>query len=329
MDEVRRRDLQINALTRTNAKVVCPAASASKIAERTGVPRASVDTKSAVKDTIVPTMTAEKAIPPPKSLPPPGPRSHICKCWTIGLKKCLSPRQFGAYPPTLPRIARSCGAGPLVVSAPEKSKGRRWRSRCIMAIFRTAWTSARSSRSTARRWDSTRIATGSASCSSRAETGTLIWSRSRAARRRHHASPPCSPTPGTLKLFHFGRFDIAVLLHAFGSLATPVYCTKIASKLGAHLHRQAWAEESLRGNSSASTSPSSRQSSDWGPETLTEAQLEYAASDVLHLHSLREVFDARLARKGDATSQKPHFAFLPTRARSILADGPIPIFFSH
>jgi len=134
--------------------------------------------------------------------------------------------------------------------------------------------------------------------------------------------------PGTLKLFHFGRFDIAVLLHAFGSLATPVYCTKIASKL-VRTYTDRHGLKNLCEEMLGIDISKQQQSSDWGAETLTEAQLEYAASDVLHLHSLREVFDARLAREGRRDLAEAAFAFLPTRARLDLGGWPDTDIFSH
>jgi len=134
--------------------------------------------------------------------------------------------------------------------------------------------------------------------------------------------------PGTLKLFHFGRFDIAVLFHAFGSLATPVYCTKIASKL-VRTYTDRHGLKNLCEEMLGIDISKQQQSSDWGAETLTEAQLEYAASDVLYLHSLREVFDARLAREGRRDLAEAAFAFLPTRARLDLGGWPDTDIFSH
>ena len=134
--------------------------------------------------------------------------------------------------------------------------------------------------------------------------------------------------PGTLKLFHFGRFDIAVLFHAFGTLAAPVYCTKIASKL-VRTYTDRHGLKNLCDEMLGIDISKQQQSSDWGAETLTEAQLEYAASDVLYLHSLREVFDARLAREGRSDLAEAAFAFLPTRARLDLGGWPDMDIFSH
>ena len=132
----------------------------------------------------------------------------------------------------------------------------------------------------------------------------------------------------TLKLFHFGRFDIAVLFHAFGALAAPVYCTKIASKL-VRTYTDRHGLKNLCDELLGIDISKQQQSSDWGAETLTEAQLEYAASDVLYLHAIKEAFDARLAREGRTELAEAAFAFLPTRARLDLAGWPETDIFSH
>ena len=116
------------------------------------------------------------------------------------------------------------------------------------------------------------------------------------------------------KLFHYGRFDIAVLYHAFGVMAEPVFCTKIASRLtrtytDRHGLKDICAE--LLGVNLSKI----QQSSDWGADQLTPEQLEYAASDVLYLHRLREVLSARLAREGRTAEADACFRFLPTRAK--------------
>ena len=116
------------------------------------------------------------------------------------------------------------------------------------------------------------------------------------------------------KLFHFGRFDLAVLYNAFGAMPEPVFCTKIASRLvrtytDRHGLKDICAE--LLGVNLSKV----QQSSDWGAETLSAEQLEYAASDVLHLHRLRDVLAARLDRDGRAKEADACFRFLPTRAR--------------
>ncbi len=134
--------------------------------------------------------------------------------------------------------------------------------------------------------------------------------------------------PDVLKLFHFGRFDIAALLHAFGALTTPVYCTKIASKLVRTFtdrHGLKYLCQDLIGVDISKQ----QQSSDWGAETLSEAQLSYAASDVLYLHRIREELDRRLAREGRADLAQACFDFLPTRARLDLAGWPEIDIFAH
>ena len=134
--------------------------------------------------------------------------------------------------------------------------------------------------------------------------------------------------PGTLKLFHFGRFDVAVLHHAFGALARPVWCTKIASKLvRTYTDRHGLAKlcsELLDVDISKA-----QQSSDWGAERLTDAQRHYAASDVLHLHRIREILMERLEREGRAELAQAAFDFLPTRARLDLGGWAEPDLFGH
>jgi len=134
--------------------------------------------------------------------------------------------------------------------------------------------------------------------------------------------------PAVLKLFHFGRFDIAVMYHAFGALAAPVFCTKIASKLvrtytDRHGLRNL-CQEMLNVDISKQ-----QQSSDWGAPDLTDAQMTYAASDVLYLHRLMEMFNERLAREDRAEMAKACFDFLPTRARLDLVGWPEIDIFAH
>jgi ribonuclease D len=119
--------------------------------------------------------------------------------------------------------------------------------------------------------------------------------------------------PDCLKLFHFGRFDIAVLLHRFGVLTAPVYCTKIASKLVRTYTARPGLKDLLREMLALDISKQP-QSSDWGAETLSEAQVEYAASDVLHLHALKASLDLRLAREGRTALARACFDFLPHRS---------------
>jgi ribonuclease D len=129
-----------------------------------------------------------------------------------------------------------------------------------------------------------------------------------------------------LKLFHFGRFDIAVLLNRFNVLAAPVYCTKIASRLVRTYTDRHGLKDLVRELLDIDISKQ-QQSSDWGAAELSAAQVEYAASDVLHLHRLRAELDARLAREGRAELAQACFDFLPARARLDLAGwGEVDIF---
>lgn len=116
------------------------------------------------------------------------------------------------------------------------------------------------------------------------------------------------------KLFHFGRFDLAVLYHAFGVMPEPVFCTKIASKLTRTYTDRHGLKDICNELLGVSISKA-QQSSDWAAETLSPEQLEYAASDVLHLHRLRDVLAGRLARDGRTKEAEACFRFLPTRAR--------------
>ena len=134
--------------------------------------------------------------------------------------------------------------------------------------------------------------------------------------------------PARLKLFHFGRFDIAVLLHRFGVLTAPVYCTKIASRILRTYTDRHGLKDLLRELLEVEISKQ-QQSSDWGAESLSEAQLAYAAEDVLHLHRLREVLEARLAREGRADLAQACFAFLPHRAKLDLAGWSDQDIFAH
>jgi ribonuclease D len=132
----------------------------------------------------------------------------------------------------------------------------------------------------------------------------------------------------TPKLFHFGRFDIAVLYHTFGVLCDNVYCTKIASRLvRTYTDRHGLKElcKELLGIELSKT----QQSSDWGAATLSLEQQHYAASDVLHLHALRDVLQARLLREGRDGLANSCFAFLPTRARLDVEGWPEIDIFSH
>jgi len=134
--------------------------------------------------------------------------------------------------------------------------------------------------------------------------------------------------PDVLKLFHFGRFDIAVMYHAFGALAAPVYCTKIASKLIRTFTDRHGLKYLCQDLLDIDISKQ-QQSSDWGAETLTEAQKTYAASDVLYLHRLRDELNIRLDREGRTDLAQACFEFLPARARLDLAGWPEQDIFSH
>jgi ribonuclease D len=134
--------------------------------------------------------------------------------------------------------------------------------------------------------------------------------------------------PQVLKLFHFGRFDIAALFHTFGALAAPVYCTKIASKL-VRTYTDRHGLRNLLHELVGVDISKYQQQSDWGALDLTEAQLNYAASDVLHLHQLKAALDARLNREDRAEIAQACFDFLPTRARLDLAGWPETDIFAH
>jgi ribonuclease D len=123
---------------------------------------------------------------------------------------------------------------------------------------------------------------------------------------------------GVVKLFHYGRFDLAVLFSAFGVMPAPVYCTKIASKLVRTYTDRHGLKDLVRELLGVEISKQ-QQSSDWGADELTPAQLDYAASDVAHLHALKERLDALLAREGREGLAAACFAFLPHRARLDLA----------
>ncbi|MBL3607305.1 ribonuclease D [Rhodovulum sulfidophilum] len=134
--------------------------------------------------------------------------------------------------------------------------------------------------------------------------------------------------PDTLKLFHFGRFDIAVLEHTFGVTTAPVYCTKIASKL-VRTYTDRHGLKYLLQELLAIDISKQQQSSDWGAPALSPAQLDYAASDVLYLHRLKEVLDGMLAREGRSEIARACFDFLPTRARLDLSGWPETDIFAH
>ena len=134
--------------------------------------------------------------------------------------------------------------------------------------------------------------------------------------------------PDQLKLFHYGRFDIAVMEHRFGVRTGPVYCTKIASKLVRTYTDRHGLKHLLQELLGVDISKQ-QQSSDWGAAELTEAQIAYAASDVLYLHRLKEELDTRLAREGRTDLAQACFDFLPYRATLDLAGWPDTDIFAH
>ena len=134
--------------------------------------------------------------------------------------------------------------------------------------------------------------------------------------------------PKVMKIFHFARFDLAVLSNAFGVMPQPVYCTKIVSKLVRTYTDRHGLKDLVREVLNIDLSKQ-QQSSDWGAQSLTDAQLSYAASDVLHLHALREKLDAMLAREGREGIAKACFDFLPTRAKLDLGGWDNDDIFAH
>jgi len=134
--------------------------------------------------------------------------------------------------------------------------------------------------------------------------------------------------PGILKIFHFARFDIAVLYHAFGVMPAPLFCTKIASRLARTYTDKHGLKDVTRDLLGVDLSKQ-QQLSDWGAEKLTEPQIAYAASDVLHLHALRDRLDALLARESRGELARACFEFLPVRARLDLAGWAAEDIFSH
>lgn len=134
--------------------------------------------------------------------------------------------------------------------------------------------------------------------------------------------------PSVLKLFHFGRFDIAAMQNAFGALASPVYCTKIGSKL-IRTYTDRHGLKALLTELLDIDISKHQQMSDWGAESLTDAQLDYAASDVLYLHRLRDHLNARLEREGRMRLAQSCFDFLPTRALLDLEGWPETDIFDH
>lgn len=153
--------------------------------------------------------------------------------------------------------------------------------------------------------------------------------------RDHGKAPTDAPNlkallanPKVTKIFHFARFDMAALYNAFGVMAGPVYCTKIASRLSRTYTDRHGLKDLVREVLNIDLSKQ-QQSSDWGAQLLSEAQLAYAASDVLHLHGLRERLDVMLAREGRLELAQACFDFLPTRARLDLQGWEAEDIFAH
>jgi ribonuclease D len=134
--------------------------------------------------------------------------------------------------------------------------------------------------------------------------------------------------PAVTKLFHFARFDMAVLRHTFGLMPEPVYCTKIASKLARTYTDRHGLKDLCRELLGIDLSKQ-QQSSDWGARQLTKEQLDYAASDVLHLHALRVRLDDMLAREGRGALAEACFKCLATRVALDLAGWREEDIFAH
>lgn len=134
--------------------------------------------------------------------------------------------------------------------------------------------------------------------------------------------------PDVLKIFHFARFDMAMLKAAFGIMTGPVYCTKIVSRLTRTYTDRHGLKDLTRELLNIDLSKQ-QQSSDWGAETLSDAQIEYAASDVLHLHDLKRHLDRMVRREERETLAQACFDFLPTRVDLDLAGWPETDIFAH
>jgi ribonuclease D len=131
-----------------------------------------------------------------------------------------------------------------------------------------------------------------------------------------------------VKIFHYARFDLGMLAKTFGVMAEPVYCTKIASRL-ARTYTDKHGLKDLAREVLGIDLSKQQQSSDWGSDELSDAQVSYAATDVLHLHSLREKLDAILARESRADLAAACFRFLPDQVRLDLAGWAAEDIFSH
>ena len=134
--------------------------------------------------------------------------------------------------------------------------------------------------------------------------------------------------PNRIKVFHFARFDIAILKQAFGIEVGPLFCTKIASRLSRTYTDRHGLKDVARELVGIDMSKQ-QQSSDWGAANLSPAQVEYAATDVLYLHAMRERLTAMLEREGRLEMDEACFRFLPTRAALDLAGWPEEDIFSH
>jgi ribonuclease D len=134
--------------------------------------------------------------------------------------------------------------------------------------------------------------------------------------------------PGRLKLYHFARFDLAAIKHYIGVMAAPAYCTKTASRLIRTYTDRHGLKELVRELLGQEVSKQ-QQSSDWGAPDLSEAQKDYAASDVRYLHAMRTILDERLAREGRTALAQACFDFLPARAELDLAGWPEIDIFAH
>jgi ribonuclease D len=147
-----------------------------------------------------------------------------------------------------------------------------------------------------------------------------------------HASAPnlkkLMTDPKVLKIFHFARFDLGMISNALGVMPSPIYCTRTASRL-ARTYTDKHGLKDLARELLGIDMSKQQQSSDWGAETLTDAQLAYAASDVLHLHALREKLDVMLAREGRSELAASCFRFLPDRVRLDLAGWAAEDIFAH
>jgi|TARA_B110000114_G_scaffold133463_1_gene139865 ribonuclease D len=131
-----------------------------------------------------------------------------------------------------------------------------------------------------------------------------------------------------LKIFHFGRFDIAAMYKTFGVLTKNVYCTKIASRL-IRTYTDRHGLKNLLQEILAIDISKQQQSSDWGSKTLSKAQIEYAASDVLYLHQLRDILTQKLARENRMVMAQSCFDFLPIRAKLDIEGWPETDIFAH